>query len=257
MWSSSSLDWEVDILPITTELVRMSEWQTEAYVMTYLPTIPASAPLFIPLTPIHYFTTLCHCVGCSWLFQSLSDFPKFASTFLLLLFCPLFWIKMVLCFLLLHCSHFVEIVCFDFCLLLVMNHVSFLCIPQWVAQCMAHLKHWMVWKSCLCLWSSCLFILPHTQNPELVQTQNSELFSPLTHFRILLVRVPDSKLPLIKVKHFSQMINAYRYAGTHCKKRKDFYQLETMKTCLDQHELPLLTDNNEIIEEDRYITLFR
>lgn len=33
-----------------------------------------------------------------------------------------------------------------------------------------------------------LFISPHTRNPELVQTQNSELFFPLTHFRILLAR---------------------------------------------------------------------
>lgn len=179
MWSSSSLDRRglTSHYYWVSPNVWMADWGVCDDISPYHPSLSSTVHSLDSNTLLH------NSVPLRRLFLT---FPKsvlqFAPTFLLLLFFPLFWVKMVLCFLLLHCSHFVEIVCLDFCLLLVMNHVSFLCIPQWMAQCMAHLKHWMVWKSCLCLWSSCLFLLPHTQNPELVQTQNSELFSPLNTF---------------------------------------------------------------------------
>ena len=89
---------------------------------------------------------------------------------------------------------------------------------------------------------ACENLIYFTTYPESGACSNPELrtFLPTYTFKILLARVPDSKLPLIKVKHLSQMINAHCYAGTHCKKRKDFYQLETMKTGLGHHEFPLI-----------------
>lgn len=54
------------------------------------------------------------------------------------------------------------------------------------------------------------------------------------------------------------MINAYYYIGSHCKERNDFYQLGTVKTgTLANMNSSLLTDNNEIIEEDRHIILLK
>ena len=182
--------------------LHLSEWSGEACVK-YSPSSRLSSHCSFPPNPTrHSISRLCHCACCSFyvvLPNPLLFFKICLNSLLLLLFCPSYNLYSEL-----NCTLYVSYYSTALTLLKLLaplpplgNGACFLsCILPGVAQCVH--RPGLDGPEILLVSVNTLSISPQTQNSELIQTHNLELFSPLTHFKIFLASVPDSKLSLMR-----------------------------------------------------------